>query len=155
MSQAIADIMNRELTAAINEMDAMAEAQGRIGSGKTMAAVTAELVVRAPFEVEGRVMAPDYIFQALEDGRRPGKMPPVSEIEQWVDSKGLDISPWAIAKTIAAKGTKLYREGGRSGVITQPFGPKLVERLKTEIGQAVGQLAMTEITKDLSQWRSL
>ena len=38
------------------------------------------------------------------EGRRPGKMPPVSAVESWSKRKGLD--PFMVARSIGRKGTK-------------------------------------------------
>jgi hypothetical protein len=36
-------------------------------------------------------------------------MPPIGPIQAWIDAKGLSISAWAGAKTMATKGSKDYR----------------------------------------------
>lgn len=54
------------------------------------------------------ITAADYAG-VLEQGRANGKMPPIEPIQQWVEKKGLDISPWAIAKKIQKEGTQLFR----------------------------------------------
>lgn len=41
-------------------------------------------------------------------GRGPGKMPPVSALTPWANSKG--INPWALAISIARKGTQRWRD---------------------------------------------
>ena len=43
------------------------------------------------------------------NGRGPGKMPPIDPIRQWIASRGLDISEWAVAKKIAKVGSRDYR----------------------------------------------
>jgi len=54
------------------------------------------------------ITAADYAG-VLEEGRKAGQLPPIEPIREWVEKKGLDISPWAIAKTIQQKGTRLSR----------------------------------------------
>lgn len=49
--------------------------------------------------------APEYTRFMLF-GRGPGKMPPIEPIAGWCAKMGIDVSPWAIAKSIAKKGTK-------------------------------------------------
>lgn len=56
-------------------------------------------------EVFGYVgYASDHAYY-LEFGRKAGGMPPVEDIEEWVKKRGITASPYAIAKSIAAKGT--------------------------------------------------
>ncbi|MFI3249240.1 MAG: hypothetical protein R3Y39_08970 [Rikenellaceae bacterium] len=42
----------------------------------------------------------------IEFGRKAGRMPPTDEIEQWLQKKGLSHSAYAVAKSIAQKGTE-------------------------------------------------
>ena len=60
--------------------------------------------------VVGQLEADDY-WVFVGNGRGPGGMPPVDNIRAWVERAGIDASPWAIAKTIAKKGTRAYRQG--------------------------------------------
>jgi hypothetical protein len=39
----------------------------------------------------------------VHEGRRPGKMPPVSAIGLWAKRKGIGIPPFVIARSIAKK----------------------------------------------------
>lgn len=60
--------------------------------------------------LHGKVAPPlaarDYAA-VVEEGRRPGKMPPVSAIAAWVGRKlGVGVSPFLVARAIARKGTK-------------------------------------------------
>lgn len=59
----------------------------------------------------------------LEDGRRPGKRPPVAKIQEWVErempsTKNPKSLAFAIAKKIGEEGSLLYRSGGNSGVLS-------------------------------------
>ena len=66
----------------------------------------------------------DYWYY-VENGRRPGKRPPISAIEQWISDKGLQPHPrangsipstkqlaFAISTKIAREGTDMYQLGG-------------------------------------------
>lgn len=64
-------------------------------------------------------------LMALEDGRKPtrsgaesGSPTLFERIKQWIDDKGLDLNPYAVTKKIHKEGTSLYRQGGKSGVIS-------------------------------------
>ena len=66
----------------------------------------------------------DYWYY-VENGRRPGKRPPISAIEQWIQDKGIAPHPrangsipstkqlaFAISNKIAIEGTQYYQMGG-------------------------------------------
>lgn len=56
--------------------------------------------------IELLVEANDY-FKFVDEGRRAGKFPPIESIENWLQSKGEDISAaFPIARSIAEKGVK-------------------------------------------------
>ena len=65
-----------------------------------------------------------YIW-VLEDGRKPGKMPPVDSLIGWVERKvqPVDASARTVAFLIARKigrdGTWLYQQGGKSGILSE------------------------------------
>lgn len=74
-------------------------------------------------------------FATLETGSRPWSKPPkrvprffADLIGEWIDAKGLDLNKWAVAHTIIHKGSKLYREGGRSDVYS-PELQKTIDRI--------------------------
>ena len=72
-------------------------------------------------------------FTVLETGRKPGKRPPIDVIEAWVRAKPIasDISPrslaFLIARKIGEEGSLLYRQGGKSGVISEEINDKVVK----------------------------
>ena len=70
------------------------------------------------------IYSTEKYFTVLETGRKPGKRPPISVIEQWIKDKPIasDINPrslaFLIARKIGEEGSLLYRQGGNSGVIS-------------------------------------
>lgn len=70
------------------------------------------------------IFSTEKYFTVLETGRKPGKRPPISVIEQWIKDKPIasDINPrslaFLIARKIGEEGSLLYRQGGNSGVIS-------------------------------------
>lgn len=120
-------------------------ALGQKASGRTYEALNVEssftsMIFSGPAHV-----------QVLEDGRSPGKMPPVDAIKQWILDKNiqfegsLDSVSFLIRRKIAQSGTDLFMKGGRSGVISnviledriqallQTFGNKNSELIKSDI----------------------
>jgi hypothetical protein len=79
-------------------------------------------------------------FTVLETGRKPGKRPPISVIEQWIKDKpitpdGISTKSLAflIAKKIGEEGSLLHREGGKSGVISQSINDQVIKEKLTDV----------------------
>lgn len=92
----------------------------------------------AKFIVSGNKVlldAPDYTWFMLF-GRGPGKMPPIEPIAGWCAKMGIDVSPWAIAKSIAKKGTK-------GNNFLTPLIPEIAAYFAEEMSKLLG----TEMTK--------
>jgi hypothetical protein len=70
------------------------------------------------------IFSTEKYFTVLETGRKPGKQPPTDPIQKWIQAKGIatDISDkslaYLIARKIGKEGSLLYRQGGKSGVIS-------------------------------------
>lgn len=64
-------------------------------------------------------------LSTLEEGRGPGRQPPVSAIRQWLDTRGIgtesqrDNIAWAIAKIISKQGTRRF--SSPSSVLSGPI----------------------------------
>jgi hypothetical protein len=82
------------------------------------------------------IFSSEKYFTVLETGRKPGKRPPISVIEQWIKDKPIasDINPkslaFLIARKIGEEGSLLYRQGGKSGVISDFINN---ERIKEDL----------------------
>ena len=74
-------------------------------------------------------------FYFLEHGRAPGKMPPISAMEDTIKNRGLTgYSPWAMAKSIAENGTRIYRNkslGFSVGEIATKYVPEMLNEIAT------------------------
>ena len=57
------------------------------------------------------VMEGDDYWVFVGNGRGPGGMPPVDNIQAWIDRAGLTISAFAVARKIAKEGTRAHRRG--------------------------------------------
>lgn len=82
-------------------------------TGKTIKSLRTEVTVSGK-NVKGTLFG-SGVTNILKTGRKPGAMPPVSAILEWVRAKRIANSAnersvsWAIAKSIAKKGTLIYR----------------------------------------------
>ncbi len=122
-------------------------------SGKTAASL--EVI---PSSTGGSLVAAEHII-FLEDGRGPtSPTGPYKEgeklidiIKQWISDKGLDLNPYAVTKTIHTKGTKLYRAGGKSGVLSIPLQAAGLNTLFYEIATQFSQVTTSEIYEPLNE----
>ena len=80
-----------------------------------------------------------YSYQ-LENGRNPGKFPPIKAIEQWVKDKGIiatDISQksliFLISRKIATEGIKVPNLYNKGGLISDVFTKNRVDLLISSI----------------------
>lgn len=90
-----------------------------VNTGAARGATTKEMTTLGTM-IRGEVLNPINYALPLEHGRRPGKMPPVDAIKQWVIRKGIATGPEAdsaaflIARAIGRRGTKgahMFRDG--------------------------------------------
>jgi hypothetical protein len=79
-------------------------------------------------------------FTVLETGRKPGKRPPISVIEQWIRDKPLALDgtsakslAFLISRKIGEEGSLLYRQGGKSGVISKSINDQVIKEKLTDV----------------------
>lgn len=124
-------------------------------SGKLSATLEADVeessqLVRLVVDAEG------YVFTS-EDGRGPtrnsGDGSLVTRIRQWMDDKGgfsgtdqqKNSIAYAITTNIHKKGTRLFRRGGNSGVLSDVINDSLLSELENEIADGVEQTVFEAI----------
>ena len=88
---------------------------------------------------------------ALEEGRRPGGMPPIWKIQRWIQAKRLSFNAVAVsvAKKIAEEGSLLFREGGDSGTLSTVLTAERAEEIRDAIGLEVIKDFQAEIINQL------
>lgn len=98
--------------------------------------VTGEMAASLGYRIDAKgltIFSSKKYFTVLETGRKPGKRPPIDVIEAWVRAKPIasDISPrslaFLIARKIGEEGSLLYRQGGKSGVISEEINGKVIK----------------------------
>jgi hypothetical protein len=72
----------------------------------------------------------------LEDGRKPGKFAPPEVIEKWIDDKPIPLNgiskrslAYLINRSMAEKGSLIYRQGGHSGIISDVINMENIQKL--------------------------
>lgn len=132
---------------------------GQMASGKT----AKSLRVEVNSDGEGQLIGKSF-FGVLETGRKPGKIPRnfAAIIKQWMSDKGINATPipykrggkhkyseqeranwsmaYAIAKTIAKKGTVQFRKGARNDIYS-----KEIDDVKKRIVARFGEFIHTQI----------
>lgn len=88
-------------------------------SGRTRRRIKGK-VVKAAKGWRMDITVPDHWMFTIT-GRKPGKMPPVDRIADWLSDIGSDASPWAVALTIANDGTLLWQKGGKKDKTDKVF----------------------------------
>ena len=59
--------------------------------------------------LEAKVSLPRAVVgigRTIEEGRKPGKPPPVSAIKRWAEAGGITTKPWTLVQIIRRRGTK-------------------------------------------------
>lgn len=136
------------------------DAMGLRASGKFAESLRSEITNKSMI-----VFGEDYAMQ-MERGRAPGKMPPVNEIEKWIDEKRGITAPsdqrkkrqmaWAIATKIKQVGINVPNKYNVGGVISDTiseFVQKHVPRLVDEIFKEKRLDINSEIIENLT-WQT-
>ena len=77
-------------------------------------------------------------IRVLEDGRKPGKFAPPEVIRKWIDDKplGTDIPrnslTFLINRKLKNEGSELWRQGGKSGVLSDVLNLDYIHKNLTE-----------------------
>lgn len=119
------------------------EAKGIRASGKS-----AKSIKKQVKPTEGTLTGAKYFFQQRH-GRRPGKFPPVSEILEWIKTKGITPKDsrtsikslaFLFARKIAERGTDIFQKkrpaldpGEKVQTLVAAFSREVAKDLKKEI----------------------
>jgi hypothetical protein len=105
--------------------------RGKVASGRTLASLRTSVLSSTSVAI-GSLYGGDW-WKYVGNGRGPGRMPPVGAIQQWINSKGLNLSAWAVAKRIALDGSRDHRLGR-----TNIFTDSIAAWQEGEVFEAVG-----------------
>jgi hypothetical protein len=131
MSLTNREILSQFLDTVRNDIITEHISQGQRVTGRTLESLEISVT-----DYYGALYGAGYIG-VLEDGRRPGKRPPVSVIEQWIINRGIvpkgKISilglAFIMARKIGAAGTVLNQKGGKSGVLSKAINQERIDSL--------------------------
>lgn len=130
----IEELLSQEGGAAITKIQSNITSSGQNASGRTSNSLKS--TVSESDGITRLVIDAARHFTVLETGRKPGKMPPVGAIQQWIVDKPLDERKglaWAISKVIARDGTKLFQEGGRKDIFSNVLNDTFVSDITNKV----------------------
>lgn len=102
------EALTKFLTAIMVDIKLTQMDKGIIASGRSAASLKVVVTEGQNFTAAG--LTGEGYFHFQDQGRKPGALPNVQAIEEWIKVKGLDLNPWAVAKSIAKKGTVIFRD---------------------------------------------
>lgn len=144
LNEIINEVINRWLIPKFNEL-------GMNATGEWLKNIEVETYGDNTAEIWAR-----HYTEQLVYGRKPGKMPPVEPLIQWVVAKfGYEYNTaekfaWAIAKKIAAEGTDYYKEGG-TDLIEVLSQPEVTDYVNSRVGNYLQSEAQLQIVRDLKE----
>lgn len=130
-------ILSQNGTTIVDQIKQNLASTGTNATGKTSRSLRFE-VTNAPDKQTLRIIGRPF-FNVVETGRKdtpqftkPSKQF-VDAIREWATAKGIPGAAYAIAKSIHAKGTKLFRSGGRTDIVSSVINQTLVDSISQSI----------------------
>lgn len=98
----------------------------------------------------------DKSFVWMEQGRAPGGQPPLDNIVDWVEAKGIqpdegtqESLAWAIVKKIEREGTKAFQSGKRRDVYSSVITQARIDAFITIVSARIGRSVKTDLLYQL------
>lgn len=132
----------RTMQQSVDVVEAQVAAYTPVNTGTLRAGTTTD-ILGAGINIQGVVMNPVMYALPVEEGRKPGRMPPVEAIQLWVIRKGIGdrdksrSTAFLIARAIGRRGTKgafMFKRGYQAALPTvkklwSDFPGRVVRRL--------------------------
>lgn len=151
MNAELISILNKYGTSTVEQIRQNLSSTGTTTTGKTSQSLRYEVTqegTKATLKVVGKPF-----FAVVETGRKPtpNKKPSpdfVANIREWLQAKGEQTRPaYAIALSINKKGTKLFRDGGRSDIYSSVINQNLIDKISLDLLNKFAQQFMTNVVK--------
>lgn len=143
-------ILNQYGNSTVEQIRRNLASTGTNASGKTSQSLRYE-VTQVGERINLKIIGKPY-FAVVETGRKPTPQYTkpsedfVSSIRSWLQSRGKDQSAaYAIAKDIHAKGTQLFRDGGRNDIFSNVINQDLTDRISSDALKTFANLLQTNI----------
>lgn len=148
MNAEIISILNQYGSSTVEQIRQNLSSTGTTTTGKTAQSLRYEVTnegTKATLKVVGKPF-----FAVVETGRKPtpSYKPSkqfVASIQEWMDAKGKTGSAYAIAQSIHKKGSKLFRDGGRSDIYSNVINQNLVDKISLDLLNKFAQQFMTNV----------
>lgn len=131
-------ILSQNGTTIVDQIRQNLASTGTNATGKTSRSLRFEVIVNAGKQILRIIGRP--FFNVVETGRRPTRLGAnesepnlVDQIKEWITAKGISGNAYAIAKSIHAKGTKLFQSGGRTDIVSSVINQTLVDSISKSI----------------------
>ncbi|TGE07720.1 hypothetical protein [Hymenobacter fodinae] len=151
----LAQLLKTEITRTQQELGDSITASGQRATGRTIAALRNESAPEL-----ARLYGPAHLG-ALEEGSGPAADPKakpgramIADITAWLQARGYDASPWAVATSILRKGTRLHRNqdprfARPTGTLRDVLAASRA-RLRTDLAAEVRRSLRSELFADFT-----
>jgi len=126
----------------VGDMRALIELNGSIATGRLLENI--KVTANKTQDIYTLVISYPFYGKFVDEGRKPGKMPPIEDIKKWTRLKGIpESAAFPIAKKIGEKGYKGIH-------FTEPFYDdiKVIKELLTD---NYSSYVVKELTKDFKK----
>jgi hypothetical protein len=158
MNDRIEEILRNEFASLSRELVNKYDDLGMRSSGRFEREL--EVDVRSnEVSFRGVLSGAHYTYQ-LVNGRRPGRMPPVDAIRQWIRDKRIQLDnisegslAYLIARKIAREGTDYFKQGGTdlvSSVVTEDRMSSIVDRVAREVNVIISDSILTTMKESIA-----
>jgi hypothetical protein len=132
----VIDILTQQGNSVIAQIKENLSSTGTNATGETGNSLRLE-VKNEGFKQILKIYGRPY-FMTVETGRKPTpeykpSIQFVANIKKWMEAKGKSGSAYGIAQAIHKKGSKLFREGGRTDIVSNVVGESFVQSISKEI----------------------
>lgn len=95
------------------------------------------------------ILANYYLYWGIYGRNEKRTPPPISNIEQWIKEKGLNLNPWAVRNSIAKNGSSIFQQWNKSPsnlLETIPLDD-LLNELQNKLGDRFIESLSTDLLK--------
>jgi hypothetical protein len=145
----IEEILNKHGSKIVADIRANLVSSGENTTGKTAESVTYR-VESTIGKTTLTVVGGRKFFPTVETGSKPSTKKPspemIESLKEWVEKKGIEVSPWGAAVNILKHGSKLWQLGGRKDIYTN-VKEQAVQPLIDEITEYQRKYVLKSIIK--------
>ena len=133
----------------IKVLTALLRKEGKVASGALINSLDYRIQETAQ-DISIIILANDYL-QNIDQGRKPGKYPPIRAISNWASLKGISQEAvFPIARSIykfGIKPTNVIQKTNNEFLTSQTFANKYADRISTNVEDVLTNIIETELNK--------